>query len=152
RGDHAARRARISRRLGVPRDRRGPLMRRRDFIRTTGLAAFGATFARVGPGSDRGRTPTAEAAEDGWRVFEITTRVEIRKPAGRTRVWLPTPLVDTPYQRTLGDTYRADGGFVEMAERPGESLDMLVAEWPDGAPPVLELTSRVTTHDHRVDL
>jgi transglutaminase-like putative cysteine protease len=74
------------------------------------------------------------------------------KPAGRTRVWLPTPLVDTPYQHTLGDTYRADGGFVEMVERPVEALDMVVAEWPDGVAPVLELTSRVSTRDVAVDL
>ena len=27
-----------------------------------------------------------------WRVFEVTTQVDILKPAGVTRVWLPTPL------------------------------------------------------------
>ena len=78
------------------------------------------------------------------------TKVEVLEPAGRTRVWLPTPLAETPYQRTLGDTYRADNGFVEMYER--ESLDMLVAEWPDGAAPVLKVISRVTTHGGSVDL
>jgi len=26
-----------------------------------------------------------------WRTFEITTRVEVLKPAGTTRVWLPVP-------------------------------------------------------------
>jgi transglutaminase-like putative cysteine protease len=122
------------------------IVRRRDFVRTGVLAAAGVGLARVD-------SLDARADErDGWRTFEITTRIDIRKPAGKTRVWVPTPLVDTPYQRTLGDTYRAEGGFVEMVERPGESLDMLVAEWPDGVPPVLELTSRVSTRDHRVDL
>jgi hypothetical protein len=65
---------------------------------------------------------------------------------------LPTPLVDTPYQQTSGDTYRADGGFVEMVERPGDSIDMLVGEWPSGVTPLLKMTSRVATLDRAVDL
>jgi transglutaminase-like putative cysteine protease len=60
--------------------------------------------------------------------------------------------VDTPYQRTLGDTYRADSGFVEMMERPTESLDQLVAEWKEGIAPILKMISRVNTRDHAVDL
>lgn len=89
---------------------------------------------------------------DGWRRFEVTTAVEVREPVGKTRVWLPTPLVDAPYQRTSGDTYRADAGFVEMLERPADSLDMLVAEWADGVTPTVMMTSRVATRDHAADL
>ena len=118
-------------------------MKRREFLHRAGLAAAGALAVPR-------RADTQPA--DGWRVFEIRTRIEVLQRSGRTRVWLPTPLADTPFQRTLGDTYRADGGFVEMAERPAESLDMLVAEWPDGVAPILTLTSRVTTRDHTVDL
>jgi transglutaminase-like putative cysteine protease len=119
---------------------------RREFLRQSSLAAAGLTvFPHA---KDLNQTDD----RDGWREFEITTRVEVLEPAGRTRVWLPTPLAETPYQRTLGDTYRADNGFVEMYERPGESLDMLVAEWPDGVAPVLKVISRVTTHSRSVDL
>lgn len=119
-------------------------MNRREFVVRTGLAAGAALvgprrFAQVGEG-------------DGWRRFEVTTSVQVAQPSGRTRVWLPTPLVDTPYQRTSGDTYRADGGFVEMIEQPADSLDMLVAEWPDGVAPILTVTSRVATRDFQVDL
>ena len=87
-----------------------------------------------------------------WRQFEIVTTVEVLQPSGVTRVWLPTPLVDTPYQRISGDTYRADGGFVEMVERPSDSIDMLVGEWPAGIAPLLKMTSRVATLDRTVDL
>ena len=90
---------------------------------------------------------------DGWRQFEIVTHVEILQPDGITRVWLPTPLVDAPYQRTSGDTYRADGGFVEMIERPADGIDVLMAQWPAGSAPILKLTSRVATRgSYAVDL
>ena len=119
---------------------------RREFLRRATLAAAGA--AVVDP-----RRLRAQPSEGGrWRTFEVTTKVEVLEHKGRTRVWLPTPLVETPYQRTLGDTYRADTGFVEMLERPSDSLDMLVAEWPEGIAPVLKVTSRVATRDHSVDL
>ena len=95
---------------------------------------------------------TQSSGDAAWRNFEVVTTVNVLQPEGRTRVWLPTPLVDAPYQRTSGDTYRADGGFVEMVERPADSIDVLVAEWPAGVAPILKMTSRVATRDHAVDL
>lgn len=118
---------------------------RREFLRHAGIgaAAFLLTPARA-------RAQSVDATP--WRTFEITTKVDVLEPAGRTRVWLPTPLVETPYQRTLGDTYRAENGFVEMVERPADSFDQLVAEWKEGVAPVLTMTSRVNTRDHAVDV
>jgi transglutaminase-like putative cysteine protease len=90
------------------------------------------------------------AAAERWRTFEITTRVQILKPAGTTRVWLPMPLAVAPYQKTLGDTYHAQGGSVVMVEE--EDLDTLVAEWDAGADPILTVTSRVSTTDRAANL
>ena len=90
------------------------------------------------------------ASADLWRTFEITTRVQILKPSGPTRVWLPMPLAVAPYQKTLGDTYHAQGGAAVMAE--SEDLDILVAEWDDGVEPVLAVTNRVMTMDRAANL
>ena len=85
------------------------------------------------------------------RIFEITTRIEILQPSGPTRVWVPTPLAAAPYQETLGDTYHlGDDGRSVMVEN--EDVDMLVAEWPAGAAPMLTLTSRVATMGHAANL
>jgi transglutaminase-like putative cysteine protease len=118
-------------------------MNRREFLHrsTLAAAALAGSHARAQQGDN-----------DGWRRFEVTTRIEVLRPVGRTRVWLPTPMVDAVYQRTSGDTYRADGGFVEMLERPADSLDMLVAEWPAGVAPLLTVVNRVATREHSVDL
>jgi len=111
------------------------------------------TFIGLAAGAIASRRVAAQSSDTStWRQFEIVTNVEVLQPAGVTRVWLPTPLVDTPYQRISGDTYRADGGFVEMLERPNESIDMLVAEWPSGVAPLLKMTSRVSTREHAVEL
>src|SRR5512145_3515578 len=67
-----------------------------------------------------------------WRVFEVTTQVDILKPAGVTRVWLPTPLrEDTPYQKSLGNTWKADGATVSAAHDPKFGAAFVFAAWPE---------------------
>jgi transglutaminase-like putative cysteine protease len=124
---------------------------RRDFLRYSGIAAASAALPFSSPVQSHLRASSPAQSElDSWRVFEIVTRVQVLEPKGQTRVWLPTPLATAPYQHTLGDTYRAEGGKIAMVER--NDLDMLAAEWPDGVDPVMTLTSRVATKDYAVDL
>ena len=136
-------------------------MNRREFFWSAALiGSVGARLkgSRYGiPGIGRARlsaecpAPLSQSlTADGWRIFEITTHVHVQYASGVTRAWLPTPLVGGVYQQTLGDTYHAEGGTVLMVET--EELDLLYAEWPAGADPILTLTSRVATRDHAVDV
>jgi transglutaminase-like putative cysteine protease len=96
----------------------------------------------------------AVAAEPGpWRTFEITTAVEVLKPSGVTRVWVPAALVHpTPFQKTLSNTFRADGGAAKMIEATADSMGIVSAEFPAGVEPQLTVTSLVMTKDIAVDL
>jgi transglutaminase-like putative cysteine protease len=126
-------------------------MKRRELFRHAGFAAAGWAIAS----REReafGRTSAQADRAARWRTFEITTRVEVLQPSATTRVWLPTPLAAAPYQKTLGDTYHAVGGRVVMIETNANEPDILGAEWEDGNPAVLTLTSRVATTDHAVNL
>lgn len=122
-------------------------MNRRTFLRTTGLAAAGLAFPRA-------HALFAQGTQFGaWRTFEITTRVEVRKPAGPTRVWLPTALIsDSLYQRTLSNDYQLSGGSARVIKGKTDSLGMVAAEFPAGVPAVLTLTSRVNTRNITTDL
>jgi len=99
-------------------------------------------------------TQADTGAAGKWRIFEVTTQVEILKPAGITRVWLPTPLrEDTPYQKSLGNTWKADGATASADHDLKFGASFLFAEWPDAVKTsTLELTSRIATRDHTVDL
>src|SRR5438067_2024775 len=134
-------------------------MNRREFLWSAAL--IGSVGARLNgsrfgmPAIGRARLSAERPAPlpqsltaDGWRIFEITTHVHVQNASRVTRAWLPTPLVGGVYQQTLGDTYHAESGTVLMVET--EELDLLYAEWPSGADPILTLTSRVATRD--VDL
>ena len=104
-------------------------MNRRDFIKTTSLLPAAAAVSVLPQFS-----LSAYAAAAKWRVFEVTTKVEVLKPEGATRVWLPMPLVaDTDYQKNLGSTWRIDGGTAVSAIDSKYGAEMIVAEWPDAA-------------------
>jgi transglutaminase-like putative cysteine protease len=122
-------------------------MKRRDFLRSAGIVSAGLAFPRAA------RLFAEGAAPDRWRTFEITTRVEILKPAGTTRIWLPAPLIaETPFQRTLANRYKAEGGVARMIGVKADAMGIVAAEFPAGVKPILALTSRVVTKNYDVDL
>ena len=120
-------------------------MNRRNFLKSAssvsaGLALNERLFAR-GTTADR------------WRTFEVITRVEVIKPSGATRLWLPAALVgETRFQKTLLNEFHAEGGKARMVEGKADATGIIAAEFPAGAKPVLTLTSRVKTKNLTVDL
>jgi transglutaminase-like putative cysteine protease len=94
-----------------------------------------------------------EASGDGWRTFEVTTHVEVLKPSGTTRIWMPAALLgETPFQKTLANTFKAEGGSAKLAESKADALGIVVAEFPADVKPQLTVTSRVATKNYAVDL
>jgi transglutaminase-like putative cysteine protease len=122
-------------------------MNRRDFLERMG--ALSASLALPGA-----RQLLAEAtAPSGWRSFELTTRIEVLKPSGPTRIWAPGALTaKAPFQRTLSNTFQAEGGSVRRVEHKADGLEIIFASFPEGVSPVLTVTSRVATRDYTVDL
>ena len=122
-------------------------MNRRDLLRTAGAVSASLAF----PSSARLLADSEKSA--GWRTFEVTTHIEVLKASGPTRLWLPAALDSrTPYQRTLANSFKCEGGSVKMIERKADALRIIAAEFPSGVQPVLTLTSRVATRDWAVDL
>jgi len=123
-------------------------MHRRDFLRLSGVASAGLLLPQAVSAA------VSEAASgERWRTFEVVTRVEVLRPAGVTRVWLPAPLAaDVPYIKALGDDYAAEGGTAGLMTEAKYGARILWAEWPAGVKPVLVQTSRFSTRDVAVDL
>ncbi len=118
-------------------------MNRRAFLRSSGWATAGLAVSQ----------PFAQEAAARWRIFEITTRVEVLKPVGATRLWVPTPLLaDVPFQKTLGNSWEAEGGKAGLSTDPKYGAGVVWAEFADGSKPVLSVTSRCATRDVAVDL
>jgi transglutaminase-like putative cysteine protease len=122
-------------------------MKRRDFLRSAGWLSAGLSF----PTKDHWFLE--DSADGAWRTFEVTTHVEVRKGAGVTRVWVPAALIrSTPFQKTISNTFHAEGGTAKLVENKVDALGIIAAEFPAGMPPILTVTSRVCTKNCAVNL
>jgi len=123
-------------------------MDRRDFLRFTGIASTSIMYPMLAPPAH-----AQAATADKWRTFEVTTQVEVLKPSGVTRVWIPTPLsLEAPFHRTLSNEFRAEGGRSAVVTEAKYGAGIVWAEWPEGAKPILTHTSRFALRNFAVDL
>ena len=122
-------------------------MNRRSFIGYTAGAAATAMLA------DPERLLADQAVGSGWRTFEVTTHVEVLNPSGAVRVWMPAALLgETPFQKTLANSFQAEGGSARLVASTADSMGIVAAEFPSGVKPRLTVTSRIATKNYAVDL
>jgi len=135
-------------------------MDRRAFIRTATLSAAAFAAPRFSLAADGGLKPTAAAGGfnpdpgNGWRVFEVTSRLELSAASGAPRAWLPLPAVDdAAWIKPMGNLWQGNAAAVQQVRDPAYGAQMLAAQWDAGEPaPLLEVVSRFATRDRAVDL
>ena len=121
-------------------------MKRREFLRSASVVSAAIAFPKA-------VRLFAGEVPDAWRSFEVTTSVQVLKPSGITRIWLPAALVNpTPFQRTLANEFKAEGGTAKIVESKADAMGIVAAEFPAGAQPILTVTSRIATKNHAADL
>jgi transglutaminase-like putative cysteine protease len=122
-------------------------MNRRDFLLSASVASASFALPKARRLFGQG------TVSNGWRTFEVTTHVEVLKGSGSTRIWVPGPLIlETPFQRTLSNTFDAQGGSAKLVESKTDALAIVAAEYPAGVKPSLTVTSRIATKNAAVDL
>ncbi len=122
-------------------------MNRRGFLQSAGIVSASLAFAKAECLFSQVTTA------DSWRTFQVTTRVEVLKTSGTTRIWVPAALIsETPFQKTLANTFNCDGGTAKTFEKKSDALGIITAEFPAGVRPILTVTSRIATKDCAVDL
>jgi transglutaminase-like putative cysteine protease len=120
-------------------------MKRRDFLGSLGVVSAAMAFPNAG-------RPFVATAPEVWRTFDITTSVQVLKPSGTTRIWIPAALVSAaPFQKTLANDFKAEGGTAQLIDSSADSLGIIAAEFPPGVTPALTVTSRIATRDFAVD-
>src|SRR5438552_5675233 len=122
-------------------------MNRREFLQSGGIASVSLAVSKAEC------LFSQDTTADRWRTFQVTTRVEGLKPSGMTRIWVPAALIsETPFQKTLANTFNCEGGTAKMVESKSDALGIIAAEFPPAVRPILTVTSRIATKDCTVDL
>jgi hypothetical protein len=115
-------------------------MNRRDFLQSGGIVSVSLAFAKAE------HLFSQVATLDHWRTFQVTTRVEVLKTSGTPRISVPAALIsETPFQKTLTDTFHCEGGTAKMVESKSDALGIIAAEFPAGVRPILTVTCRMGT-------
>jgi transglutaminase-like putative cysteine protease len=122
-------------------------MDRRKFLQSGTAAAALAALPRVSFAQHLPFEPKPGA----WRSFETTARIEILKPAGVSRAWMPVPSVQSDYQNVAGNTWSGNGS-ARLVSDGKYGAAMVAAEWrPEEKAPVLEVVSTFSTRNRATD-
>ena len=128
---------------------------RRKFLQKSAAAL--ATSALPAINFAQTATPAASAERQfspqpgNWRTFEVTTRVDIIKPRGATRVWLPIPSVNSDWQQSLESGFSSNGQ-TQLTDDEKYGARILYVEFAENeARPFVELTSRIQTRNRAIN-
>lgn len=121
---------------------------RRSFLKHSAVALASTALPAISFAQSPAPTQRQFSPVPGtWRTFEVTTRVDILKPQGQTRVWLPIPSVNSDWQQSLESSFSSNGKTSLEVDRH-YGARMLYVEFADSeAKPFVELTSRVQTQN-----
>jgi transglutaminase-like putative cysteine protease len=126
-------------------------MDRRSFLKSSAAATAASslpTFAPFAWAQERRFDPRPGT----WRTYEITTQVEVLKPVGLTRVWLPIPSVDSEYQKSQASQWSGNARTMQSLSDGKYGADMLYAEFAESeSTPTVTLTSRFQTQNRATD-
>src|SRR5947207_15934522 len=117
-------------------------MDRRTFLKTGSVSLAAVSLMR--PWTAIAAEPSGETK---WRTFEVTSRVEIIKPSGVSRAWVPMPLMpDTDYQKSLGQSWTGNAAIMRVYRDEKYGSGIFYAEWPAGdSAPAVEVITRCAT-------
>jgi transglutaminase-like putative cysteine protease len=125
---------------------------RRTFLKNSAVAAVAAALPAINFAQAPAPSRAHFAPQSGaWRTFDVMTRVDILKPQGMTKVWLPIPSVNSDYQHSLENGFSSNG-IAKLMQDGQDGAKMLYVEFAaTETKPYVELTSRVQTQGRAMD-
>lgn len=125
-------------------------MDRRLFLKAAAFTSGAAALSRFAH-ADTVFRPTPG---NGWRTFEVVTRIEVLDPQGAVKVWLPLPSVDEPvWFRPMGNLWSGNAERAQAVTVGPYGTQMLAANFSADEPaPLIEVVSRFATRDRAIDL
>lgn len=86
-----------------------------------------------------------------WKSYEVVTTITLQRAEGPSTVWVPLPVVDTDWQRTLSNNWSGNATSMKVGTDERYGAKYLEAQFDGSAPPRLEVVSRVQTRDRAAD-
>ncbi|SER26655.1 Transglutaminase-like enzyme, putative cysteine protease [Nitrosomonas sp. Nm51] len=120
-------------------------MKRRTFLQAVVTAPFIAGLSRM-------RKAIAATQDEGWRTYEVITKLDITNPSGISRAWVPLPYMEkTDWHTLLGTTWSGNGRTTVITE-PNYGAKILYVEWRENEQaPHIEVINSFATRNRAAD-
>lgn len=125
---------------------------RRTFLKNSALALSSAALPAINFAQSPAPARQFLPQPGVWRTFEVTTRVDIGKAQGATRLWLPIPSVNTDWQQSLESRYTSNGTARLETDKVYGARMLFVEFAATESKPFVELTSTVQTQNRKLDV
>ncbi len=122
---------------------------RRTVLQSAAVLPFLPHLLRAGEANTPQRT--FDPKPGTWRNFEVTTAVQLLDAPSDATVWVPVPVVNTRWQRSLSSETSTSAVRTSVETDAKSGARFVVAEFKAGEPSQLEVVSRVQTMDRAVD-
>jgi transglutaminase-like putative cysteine protease len=121
------------------------MLSRRHFLQAFAGLSLAYTLPRDG-------FATSDSAGSEWRTFDLKYQINL-KGEGSTRLWLPMPLTQLPYQEVISSAWSGNAAHVEMTREAKYGATSLYAQWGEKAlQRELHLHVRVKTRERRNEI
>jgi transglutaminase-like putative cysteine protease len=122
-------------------------LHRREFLKSAVAASAALTLPRAASAQTEFDPHPAQ-----WRSYAVTSRIEVARPTGKLRAWIPLPSVnEADWSRSLGSEWTGNAVTAVVGDQK-YGARMLQATWADGTDScVVEVNSKIATRDRAVD-
>lgn len=128
-----------------------PTALRRSLLKAAGGALLAGALPRTVLAQQQEQQRRFAPKPGDWKGYEVVTRVSLQNPTGASTVWVPLPVIDTDWQRTLSNNWSGNARSMKVATDEHYGAKYLIAQFDAGVVPSLEVVSRVQTRDRAED-
>lgn len=101
----------------------------------------------------RGAFATYAPMPEGWKSFQLTTKVVLPRDGKAAQAWVPVPHLADPLWARPGDVTFTTTGTAELVVDAAQGVAYVHATWPEGETPAeLEVVAQVAVQSRHVDL
>jgi transglutaminase-like putative cysteine protease len=124
---------------------------RRALLQGASTALAVAALPRV-LRADEAPNRTFDPKPGAWRNFEVVTTVQLENPPGDATAWIPVPVVNTHWQRSLSSETTGDAVQTSIETDAKSGARFVLAQFKaDTSSPSVQVTSRVQTMNRAID-
>lgn len=121
------------------------MLNRRRFL--TNAAAATLATAWITRGVAEARAEGTTRTDAGWRIFEVSTKIDLQRTEGPAQLWLPVIQSAGDYQKAETPRWESNSSDIRIEKDPASNADILHVTWSGEPQRTIDVIQRVATRN-----